>query len=113
MVLLNSLRVIPPEDPLVEDAIEQPVLEVIEVFVDVFAIEPSKVFIDAILLHGGMLIEAIENTEPNWDLNYGLEEMQFEALALCLNTWRIYMLDRKFVARTYRLHNHMYCAGTI
>ncbi|KAH0972230.1 hypothetical protein GBA52_024386 [Prunus armeniaca] len=51
MVLLNSLRVIPPEDPLGEDATDQPVLEVIEVFVDVFAIEPSEVFIDATLLH--------------------------------------------------------------
>ncbi|KAH0987926.1 hypothetical protein GBA52_015103 [Prunus armeniaca] len=40
MVLLNSLRVISPEDPLGEDAIVQPVLEVIEVFVDVFAMEP-------------------------------------------------------------------------
>ncbi|PQQ03928.1 hypothetical protein Pyn_19152 [Prunus yedoensis var. nudiflora] len=35
MVLLNSLRVIPPKDPFGEDAVEQPVLKVIEVFVDV------------------------------------------------------------------------------
>ncbi|CAL2271811.1 unnamed protein product [Prunus armeniaca] len=103
-------RVIPPEDPLGEDATDQPVLEVIEVFVDVFAIEPSEVFIDATLLHEGMLIEANENMELNLDLNYGLKEMQFEALAHCLDTWRIYMLDRKFVARTCGLHNHMYCA---
>lgn len=26
---------------------------------------------------------------------------------------RIYLLDRKFVARTCVLHNHMYCTGTI
>ncbi|CAL8990847.1 unnamed protein product, partial [Prunus brigantina] len=55
IVLLNSLRVIPPEDPLVEDVLVQPLLEVIEVFVDVFAMEPSEVFIDASLLHGGSL----------------------------------------------------------
>ncbi|CAL8169043.1 unnamed protein product [Prunus armeniaca] len=108
MVLLNSLRVIPPEDPLGEDATDQSVLEVIEVFVDVFAIEPPEVFIDATLLHEGMLIEANENMELNLDLNYGLKEMQFEALAHCLDTWRIYMLDRKFVARTCGLHNHMH-----
>ncbi|PQQ15344.1 hypothetical protein Pyn_40713 [Prunus yedoensis var. nudiflora] len=89
--------IIPPEDPLGDDAIEQPVLKVIEVFVDVFAIEPSEVFIDATLLHMGMLIEAIENIEPNWDLNCGLEEMQFAVLAHCLDTWKIYLLDRKHI----------------
>ncbi|CAL2278446.1 unnamed protein product [Prunus armeniaca] len=66
MVLLNSLRVIPPEDLLGEDAIEQLVLEVIEVFVNVFVMEPLEIFIDASLVHKGMLIEAIENMEPNW-----------------------------------------------
>ncbi|KAH0977234.1 hypothetical protein GBA52_026953 [Prunus armeniaca] len=51
MVLLNSLRVIPPEDLLGEDAIEQLVLEVIEVFVNVFVMEPLEIFIDASLVH--------------------------------------------------------------
>ncbi|CAL9000748.1 unnamed protein product, partial [Prunus brigantina] len=77
MVLLNSLRVIPPKI-LWE--------KVIAVFVDVFAMEPSEIFIDASLVHGGMLIEAIENMEPNWDLKCGLEEMQLVALVHCLNT---------------------------
>lgn len=58
------------------DAIEQPVLEVIEIFVDVFVVEPLEIFIDTSLAHRGMLIEAIENMEPNWDPNCGLEEMQ-------------------------------------
>ncbi|CAL8163031.1 unnamed protein product [Prunus armeniaca] len=86
MVVLNSLRVIPPEDPSREDAIAQPVVEVIEVFVDVFAMDPSEIFIDASLVHGGMVIEAIENMESNWDLNCGLEEMQLAALVHCLDT---------------------------
>ncbi|PQM43265.1 hypothetical protein Pyn_40420 [Prunus yedoensis var. nudiflora] len=113
MVLLNSLRFIPPKDPLGEDAIEQPVIGVIEVFVDMFAMEPSKISIDAFLVHGNMLIEAIENIESNWDLNYGLEEMQFAALAHYLGTLKIYLLDRKFVSRTCVLHSHMYSTGTI
>ncbi|PQM38908.1 hypothetical protein Pyn_29440 [Prunus yedoensis var. nudiflora] len=113
MVLLNSLKVIPPEDLLGEDALVQPVLEVIAVFVDVFAMEPSEVLIDASLVHRGMLIEAIENMVLNWDLDCGLEEMQLAALAHCLDTWRIYLLDRKFVARTCVLHNHKYCSGNI
>ncbi|KAH0987925.1 hypothetical protein GBA52_015102 [Prunus armeniaca] len=50
---------------------------------------------------------------PNWDLDCGLEEMQLAALAHCLDTWRIYPLDRKFVARTCVLHSHMYCTGNI
>ncbi|KAH0974647.1 hypothetical protein GBA52_016546 [Prunus armeniaca] len=41
--------------PLGEDAIEQPVLEVIEVFVDMFAMERLKIFIDASLVHGGTI----------------------------------------------------------
>ncbi|CAL8992057.1 unnamed protein product [Prunus brigantina] len=94
MVLLNSLRVIPQEDHLGDDAIEQ---LVIEVFVDVFAIEPTEIFIDTSLVHGGMLIEAIENMEPNWDLYCGLEEMQFA----------------EFVARTCVLHSHMHNTDTI
>ncbi|CAL9000422.1 unnamed protein product [Prunus brigantina] len=97
MVLLNSLRVIPPEDPLGEDAIVQPMLEVIEVFVDVFAMEPSEVFIDASLVHGGMLIEAIEDMVPNWDLDCALEEMQLAASARANSV----------------LHSHMYCTGNI
>ncbi|CAL9006568.1 unnamed protein product, partial [Prunus brigantina] len=76
----------------------QRVFEVIEVFVLVFALEPSEVFIDAYLSHRGMLIEAIEDMVPNWDLDCGLEEMQVAALAQCLNTWRVYLLDRRFVA---------------
>ncbi|PQM35667.1 hypothetical protein Pyn_34014 [Prunus yedoensis var. nudiflora] len=111
MVLFNSLRVIPPEDPLGKDAITQLVLEVIEVFVDVFTMEPSEVFIDASLVHRGMLIEAIKTMVPNWDLNCRLEDMQLAVLAHCLDTWRIYLLDRKFVVRTCVLHSHMYCTG--
>ncbi|PQP99051.1 hypothetical protein Pyn_25406 [Prunus yedoensis var. nudiflora] len=116
MVLLNSLRVVPPEDPLDEDVLVQPVLEVIEVievFVDVFGMEPSEILIDASLVHGDMLIKAIENMVPNWDLNCGLEQMQLAALAYCLDTWRNYLLVRKFVARTCVLHNHMYCSSNI
>ncbi|PQQ10812.1 hypothetical protein Pyn_20144 [Prunus yedoensis var. nudiflora] len=113
MVLLNSLRVVPPKDPLDEDALVQPVLEVIKVFVDVFAMEPSEILIEASIVHGGMLIEAIENMVPNWDLDCGLEEMQLATLAHCLDTWRVYLLDRKFVARTCVLPNHMYCSGNI
>ena len=107
MILLNLLLVIPPEDPLGDDAIVQPVLEVIEVFVLVFALEPSEVVIDASLSHRGMLIEAIEDMVPNWDLDCGLEEMQLAALAHCLDTWRVYLLDRRFVARTCVLHSHV------
>ncbi|PQP93632.1 uncharacterized protein Pyn_08039 [Prunus yedoensis var. nudiflora] len=51
--------------------------------------------------------------KPNWDLNCGLEEMQFAALVHCLDSWRIYLLDRNFVARTCVLHSHMYCTGNI
>ncbi|PQP95107.1 hypothetical protein Pyn_05951 [Prunus yedoensis var. nudiflora] len=110
MVLLNSLRFIPPKDLLGEDAIEQPV---IEVFVDVFAMKPSEISIDASLVHEDMLVEVIENMKPNWDLNCGLEEMQFAALAHYLGTLKIYLLDRKFVSRICVLHNHIYSTGTI
>ena len=113
MVLLSSLPAIPPEDPKGEDTIMQRVFEVIEVFVLVFALEPSEVFIDAYLSHRGMLIEAIEDMVPNWDLDCGLEEMQLAALAHCLDTWRVYLLDRRFVARTVVLSSHMYCTGNI
>ena len=113
MVLLNSLPAIPPEDPLGEDTIMQRVFEVIEVLVVVFAMDPSEVTIDAFLFHGGMLIEDIEGMIPNWDLNCGLEEMQIAALAHCLDTWRVHLLDRRFVARTVALSSHMYCTGNI
>ncbi|CAL9025612.1 unnamed protein product, partial [Prunus brigantina] len=113
MVLLNSLPAIPPEDRLGKDTIVQRVFGVIEVFVLVFALEPSEVFIDAYLSHRGMLIEAIEDMVPNWDLKCGLEEMQIAALAHCLDTWREYLLDRRFVARTVVLSSHMYCTGNI
>ncbi|PQQ03138.1 hypothetical protein Pyn_34444 [Prunus yedoensis var. nudiflora] len=73
--------------------------------------EPSEVLIDASLVHGGMLIEVIENMVPNWDLDCGLEEMQLTALGHCLDTLRFYLLDRKFVARTCVLHSHMYCSA--
>ena len=82
-------------------------------FVLVFTLEPSEVSIDAYLSHRGMLIEAVEDMVPNWDLNCGLEEMQLAALARCLFTWRVYLLDRRFVARTVVLSSHMYCTGNI
>ena len=113
MVLLNSLPAIPPEDFLGKDTIMQPVLEVIEVIVVVFAMDPSRVTIDAFLFHTGRVIGEIEDMIPNWDLNCGLEEMQLAALARCLNTWREYLLDRRFVARTVVLSSHMYCTGNI
>ncbi|CAL9007245.1 unnamed protein product [Prunus brigantina] len=113
MVLMNSQPGIPPEDPLGDDAFVQPMLGVIEVFVAVFALEPSEVFIDAFLSCRGILIEAIEDMVPNWDLNCGLEEMQLAALARCLYIWRAYLLDKKFVARTCVLHTHMYCTCNI
>ncbi|KAI5327274.1 hypothetical protein L3X38_026670 [Prunus dulcis] len=40
------------QDPLGDDAIEQPVLEVIEMFMDMFVMEPLEIFIDASLVHG-------------------------------------------------------------
>ena len=113
MVLLNSLPAIPPEDPLGEDTIMQRVFEVIEVLVVVFAMDPSEVTIDAFLFHRGRVIEEIEDMIPNWDLNCGLEEMQLAALARCLDTWREYLLDRRFVARTVVVSSHMYCTGNI
>ena len=113
MVLLNSLPAIPPEDLLGKDTIVQPVLEVIEVLVVVFAMDPSEVTIDAFLLHRGRVIEEIEDRIPNWDLNCGLEEIQLAALARCLDTWREYLLDRRFVARTVVVSSHMYCTGNI
>ena len=99
MVLLNSLPAIPPEDPLEEDTIMQRVFEVIEVLV--------------VLFHRGRVIEEIEDMIPNWNLNCGLEEMQLAALARCLDTWREYLLDRRFVARTVVVSSHMYCTGNI
>ena len=113
MVLLNSLPAIPPEDPKGEDTIMQRVFEVIEVLVVVFAMDPSEVTIDAFLFHRGRVIEEIEDMIPNWDLNCGLEEMQLAALARCLDTWREYLLDRRFVARTVVVSSHMYCTGNI
>ena len=113
MVLLNSLPAIPPEDLLGKDTIMQPVLEVIEVLVVVFAMDPSEVTIDAFLFHRGRVIEEIEDMIPNWDLDCGLEEMQLAALAHCLDTWRVYLLDRRFVARTVVLSSHMYCTSNI
>ena len=113
MVLLNSLPAIPPEDPLGKDTIVQRVFEVIEVLVVVFAMDPSAVTIDAFLFQRGRVIEKIEDMIPNWDLNCGLEEMQLAALARCLNTWREYLLDRRFVARTVVVSSHMYCTGNI
>ena len=113
MVLLNSLPAIPPEDLLGKDTIMQPVLEVIEVLVVVYAMNRSAVTIDAFLFHRGRVIEEIEDMIPNWDLNCGLEEMQLAALARCLFTWRVYLLDRRFVARTIVLSSHMYCTGNI
>ncbi|VVA37600.1 PREDICTED: uncharacterized protein [Prunus dulcis] len=91
MVVLNALLLEPPEDSLGMDAIEKPALEVIEVFVDAFAMEPSEVFINTLLLHGSMLVKAIENMIPNWDLKCGMEEMQYVALTHCLDTWRMYL----------------------
>lgn len=35
-------------------------LEVIEVFMDMFVMEPLEIFIDASLVHGGMLIEELK-----------------------------------------------------
>ena len=113
MVLLNSLPAIPPEDPLGKDTIVQRVFEVIEVLVVVFAMDPSAVTIDAFLCQRGRVIEEIEDMIPNWDLNCGLEEMQLAALARCLDTWREYLLDRRFVARTVVVSSHMYCTGNI
>ena len=113
MVLLNSLPAIPPENPLGKDTIMQPVLELIEVLVVVYAMNPSRVTIDAFLFHRGRVIEEIEDMIPNWDLNCGLEEMQLAALARCLDTWREYLLDRRFVARTVVVSSHMYCTGNI
>lgn len=83
-------------------------LEMIEVFVDIFAMQHSKGFIDTNLLHGGIFLEVIKNMIPKWDLDYKLEEIQYVDLAHCLDVWRIYLLDRKFIARTYVLHNHIY-----
>ncbi|CAL9011550.1 unnamed protein product, partial [Prunus brigantina] len=100
MVLVNSLPAIPPEDPKGEDTIMQRVFEVIEVLVVVFAMDPSVVTIDAFLFHRGRVIGEIEGMIPNWDLDCGLEEMQLAALARCLFTWRVYLLDRRFLART-------------
>lgn len=100
MVVLNALLFEPPEDSLGMDAIEKPALEVIEVFVDAFAMEPSEVFINASLLHGSMLVKAIGNMIPNWDLKCGMEEMQYVALTYCLDTWRMYLLHCRFLART-------------
>ena len=113
MVLLSSLPAIPPEDPKGKDTIMQRVFEVIEVLVVVFAMDPSEVTIDAFLFHRGRVIEEIEDMIPNWDLNCGLEEMQLAALARCLDTWREYLLDRRFVARTVVVSSHMYCTGNI
>ena len=113
MVLLNSLPAIPPEDPLGEDTIMQRVFEVIEVLVVVFAMDPSEVTIDAFLFQRGRVIGEIEDMIPNWDLDCGLEEMQLAALARCLYTWRVYLLDRRFVARTVVLSSHMYSTGNI
>ena len=113
MVLLNSLPAIPPEDPLGEDTIMQRVFEVIEVLVVVFAMDPSEVTIDAFLFQRGRVIGEIEDMIPNWDLDCGLEEMQLAALARCLYIWRVYLLDRRFVARTVVLSSHMYSTGNI
>lgn len=77
-------------------------------FVYIFAMQHSKGFIDATLLHGGMIVEVIKNMILEWDLDCKLEEIQYVDLAHCLDVWRIYLLDRKFIARTYMLHNHIY-----
>ncbi|CAL8134855.1 unnamed protein product [Prunus armeniaca] len=113
MVVLNALVLEPPEDSLGMDAIEKPALKVIKVFVDVFSMEPSEVFIDASLLHESMLVEGKENRIPNWDLNCGMEEMQYVALAHCLDTWRMYLSHCRFLERTCVMHNHIYIMGTI
>ncbi|PQQ20782.1 hypothetical protein Pyn_10453 [Prunus yedoensis var. nudiflora] len=73
IVLLNSLRVLPPEDPLGEDAIEQPVLEVIKVFMDVFSTEPSEIFINTSLVHGAQVpfeMTCVMLDEFNFELAY-------------------------------------------
>ena len=55
----------------------------------------------------------VEGMIPNWDLDCGLEDMELAALAHYLYTWRVYLLDRRFVARTVVLSSHMYSTDNI